>query len=306
MTNIKNDIDEIRSFNRFHTQLIGVLDEGLLNSDFPLVQVRILYELTHNNNVAASDLVESLSVDRGYLSRMLFTLQRRGLLNKTPDPKNKKRLVLSLSSEGEKIFSELNIASAIEVEKLITPLSQNERSELVRSMQKIRRLLSPSHSDKKYRLRNPQPGDMGWIAHRNGLLYWNEYKWDWRFEALVCKIVGEFVQNFQPESERCWIAEMNGEIVGSVFITRHDEKTAKLRLLYVEATARGLGIGKNLVDECIKFSRQKGYKRLVLWTNSVLESARKIYQDAGFKLIEEESHHSFGHDLVGQTWALDL
>ena len=306
MDKIQYYINEIRSFNRFHTRLVGALNEGLLASEFPLVQVRILYEIAHSNDIAAADLAESLSVDRGYLSRMIKTLTDRGLLNKTPDPKNRKRIVLSLSSEGGKIFSELNAASTNEVRGLIASMSESERSELVGSMQKIRQLLGNQSSTREYKLRDPRPGDMGWISHRQGLLYWNEYQWDWTFEALVCSIVARFVENFDPDSERCWVAEMHGDIVGSVFIVRHDETTAKLRLLYVEAAARGMGLGARLVDECINFSRHKGYERVMLWTNSVLVSARRIYEAAGFKLIEEEPHHSFGHDLIGQIWALDL
>lgn len=306
MDKIQSDIDEIRSFNRFHTRLVGALNEGLLDSDFPLVQVRILYEIAHSNDIAAADLAQNLSLDRGYLSRMIKTLADRGLLNKTPDPKNRKRIVLSLSSEGKKVFSQLNAASTNEVRQLIAPMSERERSELVGSMQKIRQLLGNQARPREYELRDPQPGDMGWIVHRQGLLYWDEYRWDWTFEALVCNIVARFVENFDPESERCWVAEMNEEVVGSVFIVRHDETTAKLRLLYVEATVRGMGLGARLVDECITFSRRKGYQRLMLWTNSVLVSARRIYEAAGFELIEENPHHSFGHDLVGQTWALNL
>ena len=306
MQNIDTAIEQVRSFNRFHTRLVGALDEGLLASDFPLVQVRILYELAHNADVAAADLMASLSVDRGYLSRMLASLSERGLINKTPDLKNKKRMVLSLSEEGATVFAKLNQASSDEVGELLASLSEYERTELVAAMSKVRRLLGDKSQPRNYTLRDPVPGDMGWITHRQGLLYWNEYQWDWRFEALVSTIVGEFAQNFNAASERCWVAEMNNEIVGSVFVVRHDETTAKLRLLYVEEAARGLGLGRALVDEVVQFSRDKGYKKLVLWTNSVLGSARHIYEDVGFELIDEAPHHSFGHDLVGQTWSLDL
>ncbi|ARC92398.1 MarR family transcriptional regulator [Vibrio coralliilyticus] len=306
MDNMNNTVDEIRSFNRFHTNLVGALDEGLLASDFPLVQVRILFELANNDDVAASDLMERLSVDRGYLSRMVSALDKQGLITKTPDTKNRKRIVLSLSSEGQKVFAELNDASANEVKALISSLSDNECTELVTALKKVRRLFRDPSIKREYTLREPQSGDMGWITHRQGLLYKNEYQWDWRFEALVSQIVGDFVINYNPEFERCWVAEMDGEVVGSVFIVRQDDTTAKLRLLYVEEAARGLGLGRKLVDECVQFSREKGYKRIEFWTNSVLVSARRIYEAAGFKLIKEEPHHSFGQDLVGQTWALDL
>ncbi|NKF49006.1 GNAT family N-acetyltransferase [Shewanella sp. WXL01] len=306
MTNLDKTVYEVRSFNRFHTKLVGALDEGLLASNFPLVQVRILFELANNENLAAADLIERLSIDRGYLSRMISALSQQGLINKAPDAKNKKRIVLSLSDSGKAIFDQLDSASSREIGELISTLSRQERSELVSALRKVRRMLGEQPSKREYSLREPKPGDMGWITHRQGLLYNNEYQWDWKFEALVSQIVGNFVVNFNPEYERCWIAEMNGEVVGSVFIVRESDTTAKLRLLYVEQAARGLGLGQKLVDECISFSRTKGYQRIELWTNSVLHSARKIYEAAGFKLIKEEPHHSFGQDLIGQVWALDL
>jgi DNA-binding MarR family transcriptional regulator/GNAT superfamily N-acetyltransferase len=301
-----NDIDQIRAFNRFHTRLVGVLNEGLLASEFPLIQVRVLYELAHSSDLAAADLVERLGVDPGYLSRMISALDRRDLISKVPDRQNGKRILLSLSPEGKKVFDGLNAASAKEVGDLIAPLSDEERGQLVGSMRKIRRLLGDASETRTWRLREPRPGDMGWIVHRHGVIYAAEYQLDWTFEALVGRIVGDFVTNLDPQSEHCWIAEMEDEVVGSVFVVRQDATTAKLRLLYVEAAARGLGVGRALVDEVISFSRERGYKRLELWTNSVLVSAIRIYQAAGFELVEETPHHSFGQDLVGQTWALDL
>lgn len=306
MNKMNNTVNEIRSFNRFHTQLVGTLNEGLLASEFPLVQVRILFELANTDDVAASDLMERLSVDRGYLSRMISALDKQGLITKRPDTKNRKRIVLSLSPKGKKVFADFNDASTNEVRALISSLSENECAELVNALKKVRRLFGDLSIKREYKLRDPQSGDMGWIAHRQGLLYKNEYQWDWRFEALVSQIVGDFVINFNPEYERCWVAEMDGEVIGSVFIVRQDETTAKLRLLYVEEAARGLGLGRRLVDECVQFSRDKGYKRIEFWTNSVLMSARRIYEAAGFMLIKEEPHHSFGQDLIGQTWALEL
>ncbi|MFD2165057.1 GNAT family N-acetyltransferase [Thalassotalea euphylliae] len=306
MTTIDSCIDKVRSFNRFHTSLVGALDEGLLDSDFPLVQVRLMFELANSVNIAAADIVETLSVDRGYLSRMIADLFKKGLIDKTPDPKNNKRIILTLSAKGRKTFSVLNDASSSEVRELLSPLSDLEKDELIAAMDKIRSLLGGKQTERTYVLRDPVPGDMGWIAHRNGKLYWDEYQWDWRFEGLVSKIVGEFAENYDPNYEKCWVAEMDDKIVGSVFLVRHNETTAKLRLLYVEAHARGIGLGRKLVQECISNAKEKGYKRMILWTNSVLTSARKIYQAEGFKLIEEEQHHSYGQDLVGQTWALDL
>lgn len=311
MAKINTDIEKVRSFNRFHTLLVGALNEGMLDSDFPLAQARIIFELAQSRDLAAADLAQTLSIDRGYLSRMIAVLNKRGLLNKTPDSKNKKRLVLSLSTQGEAVFADLNKASVHEIRALIAPLSEKEREILVESMQKVSQLLSgqskeQNYKPQNYKLRDPKPGDLAWIAHRHAALYWGEYQLDWTFEALVCGIVSDFVNNFDAQAERCWVAELNEKIVGSVFIVRHDASTAKLRLLYVEEDARGLGLGRKLVDESIKFSRQKGYQKLVLWTNSVLTTAVHIYKAKGFKLIEEEPYHRFGQDLIGQTWELTL
>ncbi|MEH6443155.1 MAG: helix-turn-helix domain-containing GNAT family N-acetyltransferase [Oceanospirillaceae bacterium] len=311
MAKIDADIEKVRSFNRFHTLLVGALNEGMLDSDFPLAQARIIFELAQSNDVAAADLAQTLSVDRGYLSRMIAVLNQRGLLNKTPDLKNKKRIVLSLSTQGEAVFADLNQASVHEIRELIAPLSEKEREVLVESMQKISQLLSGQSKElqykaQNYQLRAPKPGDLAWIAQRHAKLYWDEYQLDWTFEALVCGIVKDFVDNFDAQAERCWVAEMNEKIVGSVFIVRHDETTAKLRLLYVEEDARGLGLGRKLVEQSIQFARQKGYQKLVLWTNSVLTTALHIYEAQGFKLIEEEPYHSFGQDLIGQNWELIL
>lgn len=318
MDDFDTPIAEIRAFNRFHTKLVGALNEGLLATDFPLVQVRVLYDLAHADNLAAADLVARLGVDAGYMSRMIAALESRGLIEKTPDSDNAKRLVLSLSQEGRAVFERLDRASAEEVRRLISPLSDDERRQLVGAMQTIRRLLAddtPALStassitpsgERRFVLRDPRPGDLGFIVHRQGALYAAEYGWDWSFEALVAKIVSDFVTRFDPASDRCWIAEVEGEIAGSVFVVRHDDTTAKLRLLYVEASARGMGLGRALVEEVIGFARERGYTRLELWTNSILVSARRIYEAAGFELVDEQPHVSFGHDLVGQTWVLEL
>lgn len=306
MDDLSANIEQVRGFNRFHTLLVGALNEGLLNSDFPLAQARIIFELAHSDDIAAADLVQSLSFDRGYLSRMIAALYQRGLINKTCDANNKKRMVLTLSEQGAAVFATLNTASVNEIHALIAPLSASQRTELVGAMQRIRQLLGDQTSEQNYSLRGPMPGDMSWIAHRHGKLYSDEYQWDWTFEAMVCKIVSDFVQNFNPTLERCWVAEINEKVVGSVFVVRHDDLTAKLRMLYVESEARGLGLGHTLVEQCIGFSREKGYKKLILWTNSILEAAIHIYQAHGFELIKEEPHHSYGQDLIGQTWSLNL
>ena len=303
---VDDHVSAIRQFNRFHTRLVGALNSHLPSTRFSLPQARILYELAHGSDISAADLSDALHVDPGYLSRQIAKLESEGLVERNPDGKNAKRLVLSLSPEGRAEFTELQAVTAKGVASLLTPLSEVERQQLVGSMQRIQRLLDQRKQDRSYIIRNPEPGDIGWITHRHGALYSQEYGFDWTFEALVSRILADFIDNFVPKRERCWIAERDGEIVGSIFAVRQDDETAKLRLLYVEPGARGLGIGGRLVEECIRFTRNCGYKQLVLWTNDVLVSARKIYQAAGFELVAEEPHHSFGVDLMGQNWELDL
>ena len=302
-------IAAVRQFNRFHTKLVGALNNRMLNSDYSLPQLRVLYEVAQapqDAPPAASELANNLTMDAGYLSRLISGLVKDGLIERRPAPENAKRLTLSLTAQGRGVFNGLDSASAREVTDLLKGLTDREQSQLVGAMTRVRRLLGDAPADKTFILREPEPGDLGYIVHKQTQLYAKEYGWDWTFEAMVSEIVGKFVQDFIPGRERCWVAEREGEIVGSVFVVRHDEETAKLRMLYVDATARGLGLGRRLVDECIRFARAKGYKRMVLWTNDILVSARRIYEAAGFTLLEEEPHHSFGKDLVGQTWARDL
>lgn len=302
-------IEAVRRFNRFHTRLAGALNEGLLASEFSLPQARLLYEIASasgGRGVSAAAVGRNLSLDAGYLSRLISGLEKNGLLNRVPSPDNAKRLQLVLTEAGRAAFSDLDAASAKEVAALLAPLSNSEQLHLVGAMKNMERLLGSQGEERTFVLREPEPGELGWIIHRQGALYAREYGWDWTFEALVAEIVGKFVRCFDAQRERCWVADSNGEVIGSVFLVREDEATAKLRLLYVEPTARGLGLGRRLVDECIRFARAKGYSRMVLWTNNVLVSARRIYEATGFSLIEEERHNSFGHDLVGQNWARDL
>ncbi len=302
-------IDAVRQFNRFHTRLVGALNEHLLDSDYSLPQVRVLYEVAHAPRDApatASGLAQALRVDAGYLSRLLAGLEAEGLIRRTPSADHAKRLQLGLTDRGRRTFAKLDAASATEIAALLQPLSTRERRELVGAMARIRRLLGDTVRERTFVLRDPEVGDLGWIVHRQARLYAKEYGWDWTFEALVADIVASFVRNFRPERERCWVAECEGEVVGSVFVVRDDDDTAKLRLLYVEPSARGLGLGRRLVDECLRFAAAKGYRRVVLWTNDVLVSARRIYEAAGFTLVEQQPHRSFGKDLVGQVWARDL
>lgn len=300
-------VTAVRSFNRFYTRQIGLLEEGLLKSEYSLTEARVLYELAQREGLTASELGRDLGLDAGYLSRLLKKFDARGLVRRTPSREDARQSVLALTAAGRKAFAPLNKASHDEIAAMLDPLSRQERGELVRAMHTIQKLLGGKpEPDVGFILRPHRPGDIGWIAHRQGILYHEEYGWDGTFEALVAEIAAAFVRNFDPLREHCWIAERHGGIVGSVFLVRQSDEVAKLRLLYVEPSARGLGIGARLVDECIRFARAKGYRTLTLWTNDVLVAARRIYEKAGFGLLGEERHHSFGRDLVGQTWDLAL
>ncbi|NVH71596.1 MarR family transcriptional regulator [Paraburkholderia sp. JPY432] len=294
----------VRSFNRFYTRQIGVLHEHLLESEFSLTEVRILYELAHRTDLTTSDLCRELGLNAGYLSRVISGFEKKGLVVKSRSATDARVAHLELTDQGRATFAPLDQASQREVIAMLERLPQTAQQQLVDAMEQIRALLSDPEPG--FILREPQPGDMGWIVHRQAVLYAREFGWNAEYEALVAEIVAKFVREFDPKRERCWIAEKDGKPVGSVFVVRQDDATAKLRLLAVEASARGLGIGHRLVDECIRFARYAGYRQLVLWTNSVLTDARRIYERAGFTLIEEEPHHSFGKDLIGQNWALDL
>lgn len=298
-----------RGFNRFHTRLVGALNEHLLASDFSLPQVRVLYEVAcapQNQPPSARDLGEALRMDAGYLSRLVTGLVEAGLIDRQPSPENAKRLTLRLTEAGRAVFAKLDATSAAEAGALLAELSPQEQAELVGAMTKIERLLGGGSREATFILRDPEPGDLALIAQQNARLYAKEYGWDWTFEALVSEIVAQFIQNFDPTGERCWVADREGQVVGSVFVVREDAQTAKLRILYVDEAARGLGLGRRLVEEAIRFARSRGYSRMVLWTNDILTAARRIYEGAGFELVEENHHHSFGKDLVGQVWARDL
>ncbi|MBQ0821483.1 MarR family transcriptional regulator [Microvirga sp. HBU67558] len=300
-------IERVRSFNRFYTRHIGLLNEGLLESAFSLTEARVLYELAHRGPVTAADLGRELGLDAGYLSRLLKRFGAQGLTQRNPSKDDGRQFLLSLTDKGFAAFTPLNLASAAQVATMLSGLSVGERERLTQAMTTVEHLVGDGpRPDRPYVLRSHQPGDIGWIAHRQGILYAQEYGWDQTFEALVAEIAAGFVRNFDPQWERCWIAERGGEIIGSVFLVRSSDEVAKLRLLYVEPSARGLGLGRRLTEECIAFARDRGYRTLTLWTNDVLVAARRIYQAKGFRLVKEEPHHSFGKDLVGQTWDLDL
>jgi DNA-binding MarR family transcriptional regulator/N-acetylglutamate synthase-like GNAT family acetyltransferase len=300
-------VGEVRRFNRFWTRQIGVLREGYLESPFSLTEVRVLYELAHREETTAGELGEELGLDAGYLSRILSGFQKHGLIRKRPSEADGRRRLLRLTERGREAFAPLEARSRSEIGAMLGGMSIAGQERLVEAMRAIERLLSfrPDPAV-PYLLRPPQQSDMGWVVHRHGVLYAREYGWDERFEALVAGIVAKFIQQYDPRVERCWIAERDGEVVGCVFLVRESEEVAKLRLLLVEPEARGLGIGSRLVEECIRFARQAGYLKITLWTNDVLNSARRIYEAMGFQLVHEKPHRSFGHDLVGQTWELML
>lgn len=300
-------ISAVRRFNRTFTRRIGVLREGLLHSPYSLTEARILFEVAQRDDLTAAELGRALGLDAGYLSRTLAALEQRGLLEKVRSESDGRQRLLRLSPDGRDAFALLDRRSRDEVGEMLDDLSDGDQQRLLGAMHAIEGVLD---KDFKYAepffLRQHEPGDMGWVVYRHGVLYAQEYGWDQRFEALVAQIVSDFITSYNPARERCWVAEMNGAIVGSVFVVQADDTTAKLRLLLVEPTARGLGLGSRLVEECVRFARRVGYQKLMLWTNSVLVEARHIYEKAGFTLVAAEEHHSFGHDLVGETWELVL
>lgn len=303
----ENRIRAVRQFNRFLTRQIGVLQEGLLHSPYSLTEARIIFELAQQQNMTSSMLGRELGLDAGYLSRILSKLEQQGLVERVSSETDGRQKLLHLTSEGDKAFALLDKRSRDEVGEMLSDLSEEEQQRLLKAMNSIESVLNKSfkYSD-PFILRSYEPGDMGWVTHLHGVLYAQEYGWDEHFEALVAQIVADFINNYKPARERCWIAEMNGEIVGSVFVVQANETDAKLRLLLVDPEARGMGLGTRLVEECIHFARRRGYKKLMLWTNSVLVEARHIYQKTGFQLVDQEAHHSFGQDLVGETWELYL
>lgn len=299
-------VEAVRRFSRFYTGQLGLLDDGLLDSPFTLSEARILYELAHRPDLTATTLRGELRLDAGYLSRILKRFEARGLLSRRGSPDDGRQTLLSLTEAGQAAFAPLNEGSKRQVASLLQPLSPAQQQELVQALATVERLLGAPAPATPYLLRPHQVGDIGWVVRRQAMLYAQEYGWDESFEALVAEIGAKFIREFDSRRERCWIAEREGAIVGSVFLVRESDAVAKLRMLYVEPSARGLGIGRRLTEECIRFARQQGYQTLTLWTNDVLVSARKIYQAAGFQLVAEERHHSFGKDLVGQNWNLAL
>jgi len=306
-TDLDRHVADVRAFNRFYTRQMGLLQDGLLKSSFSLTEARVLYELAHRTAPTATDLVRDLDLDAGYLSRILRGFVHRGLVKKSPSRVDRRQSHLSLTKKGRQTYRGLDRTSRTEMGAILGGLDAGDQSRLTAAMATIQHILAPAGAAlEPFVLRPCRVGDMGWVVHRQAILYAREYDWDWRFEGLVASVAARFIEAFDPKTECCWIAEREGEIVGSVFVVRVSRTQARLRMLYVEPATRGLGLGRRLTEEAIRFARDRGYRTLRLWTNDNLVAARRIYEAAGFRLVDEERHHSFGHDLVGQTWDLNL
>ncbi|WP_258081330.1 bifunctional helix-turn-helix transcriptional regulator/GNAT family N-acetyltransferase [Nocardia nova] len=321
----QDDVDAVRAFNRRYTRVIGVLEEHLLDSDFSLTEARILFELAHSGPLGVRMLRTDLGLDPGYLSRILTRFESAGLVRRHRSDSDARLQLVQLTEAGRAAADDLDRRSARDIAALLAGHSAADRRRLRTAMRTIEQLLAPStpasrasvpaasHTSapaadrtNEVRLRSPHPGDYGWIIQRNAVLYAAEYGWDTDYEALVVKIVADFLAGHDPDTERAWIAETGGAAAGAVLCVREDETTARLRLLLVEPSARGLGVGTALVEQCLRFATEAGYRDMVLWTNDVLTAARRIYQRAGFELVDSRPHHSFGADLVGQTWRRSL
>ncbi len=303
-----------RRFNRLYTRFIGTLQEGLLDSPYSLTEARVLYELATRTQPLAREIGQELGMDAGYLSRILGKFNESGLLKRAASPEDGRQTHLTLTAKGRAVFRQLNARADQQARDLLDTFAPALRRNLIQSMHSIEEILVAKTKTQKgllppsFTLRQHRPGDMGWVVHREGVLYAQEYGWDERFEALAARVIADFIDHFDPACERCWIAEREGENLGHIFLVKHPERpgVAKLRLLLVEPSARGMGVGHALVAECIRFAREAGYQKITLWTQSILTAAHRIYQAAGFRLIHQEPHHSFGKDLIAQTWELDL
>jgi DNA-binding MarR family transcriptional regulator/ribosomal protein S18 acetylase RimI-like enzyme len=305
--NNDDQISAVRAFNRFYTSKLGFLDQQLLKSPFSLSEARVLYELAHRQSRSAKAIGTELGLDPGYLSRIVQKFDEDGLITRKPLPADRRQYQLSLTAKGRQAFAKLDRSSHDEVANMLATLPHGDRNRLIGAMAAIERLLGSSGiPPAAAALREPRPGDMGWVVQSHGVLYANEYGFDSSFEVLVAEIAAKFLGSFDASRERCWIAELDGSQVGSVFLVRHSDDVAKLRLLLVDPAGRGQGLGQRLVGECITFARACGYRKITLWTQSILRAARKIYQDAGFELVASEPHRSFGQSLIGETWELEL
>lgn len=302
-----DQIAAVRAFNRFYTRKLGVLDQHLGKSPFSLSEARVLYELAHRDDLAAKEIGNELGLDAGYLSRIVQSFDEQGLITRTPLPADRRQYQLSLTAKGRQTFAKLNLSSQNEVAAMLARLSASDATRLTQAMATIETVLEQRRNQPpSVVLRSHRVGDMGWVISKQAAAYAADYNWDISYEALVAEICAQFIKNYDPAREHCWIAEVGGEPVGSIFLVKATDEIAKLRLLQVEKKARGLGVGRALVEQCIQGARERGYRRMTLWTQSILVAARSIYQSAGFKLVKEEKHHSFGADLVGETWERDL
>jgi DNA-binding MarR family transcriptional regulator/predicted GNAT family N-acyltransferase len=297
----------VRAFNRFYTKKLGVLDQHLMQSPFSLSEARVIYELAQRGTVVAKQIGAELGLDPGYLSRIVQSFEDKGLITRTLLPSDRRQQQLALTAKGRQAFAKLDRSSENGVATMLQALDHGARDRLVGAMRTIEQILEPATPARPaFLLRSHRPGDIGWVISRHGAIYAQEYGWDISFEALVAEIGAQFIKSFDPTCEHCWIAEIDGEPVGSIFLVKSTDEVAKLRLLLVEKKARGLGVGRALVEQCIRFAREKNYKTIVLWTQSILVAARDIYRRAGFHLTAEEPHRSFGVDLVGETWEMKL
>jgi DNA-binding MarR family transcriptional regulator/GNAT superfamily N-acetyltransferase len=301
------EVAAVREFNRFYTNVLGLLREGLLDTPYSLTEARIIFELAREDRAEAAQLRRWLDIDAGYLSRILARFEADGIVSRSRSPKDARRQVIGLTATGRAVFAKLDALSAGQIRALLGRLPPPARTRLTSAMAGIREMLGDAPvAGGGLVLRAPLPGELGWVVQRNGALYAAEYGWDETYEALVARIVADYAARGDRKGEAAWIAEAGGQPVGCVFCMRKSDETAQLRLLLVEPAARGMGIGGRLVAECVAFARRSGYREIVLWTNDVLHSARRIYERAGFELAGSAEHHSFGHDLVGQDWRLTL
>lgn len=302
-----DQIAAVRAFNRFYTRKLGVLDQHLGQSPFSLSEARVLYELAHRDELSAKEIGSELGLDPGYLSRIVQSFDEKGLISRRPLPADRRQYQLSLTAKGRQTFAKLNLSSQNEVAAMLARLPAGDATRLTQAMATIEAVLEQRRSQPaSIVLRSHRVGDMGWVISKQAAAYAADYNWDISYEALVAEICAQFIKTYDATREHCWIAEVGGEPVGSIFLVKATDEIAKLRLLQVEKKARGLGVGRALVEQCMQGARERGYRRMTLWTQSILVAARSIYQSAGFKLVKEEKHHSFGADLVGETWERDL
>ncbi|MGY8665493.1 helix-turn-helix domain-containing GNAT family N-acetyltransferase [Bradyrhizobium sp. UFLA05-109] len=302
-----DQVEAVRAFNRFYTRKLGVLDQQLLKTPFSLSEARVLYELAHGGERSAKEIGIELGLDPGYLSRIVQNFDDAGLIARKPLATDRRQYQLSLTARGRQAFARLERSSQEDVAAMLRPLNDADRNRLTGAMDTVERLLAmPRAHPAAASLRDPRPGDMGWVVQSHGALYASEYGFDSGFEALVAEIVAKYMTSYDASRERCWIADIEGRPVGSVFLVKASDDVAKLRLLLLDPTARGHGVGQRLVAECVAFARACGYRQMTLWTQSILVGARKIYQDAGFKLVASEPHRSFGQNLIGETWEREL